>query len=158
MSMFAAMKKEVNQRLEKTWMYHLMNRAYKALGSSEHIVTSRYVEISEHAKADEALSYLCRLAKYFHRLGNQDEFLKATFEEIFSIFSRNPIDIEECSNAFTLILSCFTEQQLERRKWALHKMTHSILGNLTEDTHKKIQLLLVIQSDYKTLGDSDLFR
>jgi hypothetical protein len=100
-TMFAELKDEVDQRLEKTWMCHLMNRAYKALRSSHHIsVDPNSVEIPDDAKANEALSYLCRLVKYFHRLGNHDKLLHATVEKIVLILKTKPIDVDECSNIF----------------------------------------------------------
>jgi hypothetical protein len=40
--------------------------------------------------------------------------------------------------------------------WAIGEMKKSILENCEEAPQKKIQLLLVIQNDYKTLGNMDL--
>ncbi len=143
---------EVDQRLEKTWMDHLIHRAYIALGLKVSF-HKRSVEIPENAKADEALNYLCKLVKYFQRLGNHDELIENTCTQMFNILAKKPIDIDESSKVFTLILSCFTDQQLEGRKWALRRMKESILANEKETPPKKIQLLLVIQNDYKTLGN-----
>jgi tetratricopeptide (TPR) repeat protein len=145
---------EVNQRLEKTWMCHLMHRAYAALGLFNKIsIYQNNIEMPPNVKPDEALSYLCRLVKYFHGLGNHEQSLDATFENLFLILKTKPIDIDECSNIFTLVLSCFTTQQLEAMQWALGEMKKSILENREEAPQKKIQLLLVIQNDYKALGN-----
>jgi hypothetical protein len=145
---------EVYQRLEKTWMCHLMHRAYAALGLFNKIsIYQNYIVMPPNAKADEALRYLCRLVKYFHGLANHELSLTATIERMFLILKTKPIDIDECSNIFTLVLSCFTFQQPDAMQWALVEMRKSILENREEAPQKKIQLLLVIQNDYKALGN-----
>ena len=133
-------------------MCHLMNRAYRALGSDHQIKLDPDSIIPDNDNPDDALSYLCQLVKYFRQLRFRDSFESFCLDKIYCILKTKPIDVDKWSNIFTRVFRCYTSASLTDLHYILVKLRESILDNCEKAPQKKIQLLLVIQSFFRSFS------